>query len=152
MLAVDMESDHPVFEEENRLVDSEDILKTCGSLVRLGTHAEGKNEIGDVAKTRTLTAAHISVIDFLKTQPIKVGSEEAVRFPESQANLCMAETCLIYLRYLSKNVITFTEDNITSYPSARLCAMIWDNFYREVLASSERVDMARLNGWVMKMF
>ncbi len=80
MLAVDMESDPPAFHEENRLVDSEEILKMWGSLVRLDTNAEGQNDMGDVAKIRTLTAAHTSVIDFLKSQPIRIGSEETFEF------------------------------------------------------------------------
>ena len=152
MLAVDMESDPPAFHEENRLVDSEEILKMWGSLVRLDTNAEGQNDMGDVAKIRTLTAAHTSVIDFLKSQPIRIGSDEIFEFSQAKANLRMAETCLIYLRHFSDNDITLTEDNITSYPFARLCASVWDNFYREVLASSEQVDMARLNGLVMHLF
>ncbi len=64
----------------------------------------------------------------------------------------MAETCLIYLRHFSDKDITLTEDNIASYPFARLCASVWDDLYREVLASSEQVDMTRLNGLVMHLF
>lgn len=152
MLAVDMESDPPAFDVENRMVDSEEILKMCGSLVRLDTNAEGRNEMGDVAKVRTLTAAHTSVIEFLQTQPVKIGSEEVVKLSRSKANLRMAETCLIYLRYFVENDITLTENNIASYPFARLCALIWDDFYLELLAPSERADMASLNELVMEMF
>ena len=64
----------------------------------------------------------------------------------------MAETCLIYLRYFSENDIIFTEENITSYPFARLSALIWVDFYREVQASSELVDKTRLNRLVMEIF
>lgn len=95
MLAVDMESDPPAFDEDNRIADSEEILKMCGSLVRLDTTAEGQSTIGDNAAFQTLTAAHTSVIDFLTTQPINVGSKEAFYFTKGKANLRMAETCLI---------------------------------------------------------
>ncbi len=152
MLAVDMESDPPAFHEENRLVDSEEILKMWGSLVRLDTNTEGQNDTGDVAKVRTLTAAHTSVIDFLKSQPIRIGSHEIFEFSQAKANLRMAETCLIYLRHFSDKNLALTEENIASYSFARLCASVWDSFYREVLASSERVDKTRLNGLVMHLF
>ncbi len=152
MLAVDMESDPPAFDEENRMVDSEEILKMCGSLVRLDTNAEGRKDMGDDAKVQTLTAAHSSVVDFLRTQPIKIGSDEVLRFSTAKANLRMAETCLIYLRYFMKNGITLNESNITTYPFARLCALIWPKFYRGILASCEQVDMARLNGLALELF
>ena len=151
MLEVDMESDSPAFDEENRIVDSEEVVKMCGCLVRLDRDALGRNDMGHAAQVQTLAAAHSSVIDFLKTQSIKVGSENVVKFSKSKANLRMAETCLIYLRYFPANSITLTEGNITSYPFARLCALMWDNFYREVLSTTEPVDMARLNDLVMEL-
>ena len=134
------------------MVDSEEILKMCGSLVRLDTNAEGQNDMGDDAQVQSLTAAHSSVIDFLRTQPIKIGSDEVSTFSTSKANLRMAETCLIYLLYFIKKGITLNESNITSYPFARLSALIWHKFYREILASCEQVDMTRLNGLVLELF
>lgn len=151
MLAVDMESDSPAFDEENRIVDSEEVVKMCGCLVRLDRDALDRNYMGHAAQVQTLAAAHSSVIDFLKTQSIKIGSENVVKFSKSKANLRMAETCLIYLRYFPANSITLTQGNITSYPFARLCALMWDNFYREVLSTTEPVDMARLNDLVMEL-
>lgn len=152
MLAVDMESDSPAFDEDNRIADSEEILRMCGSLVRLDTIAEGQSAIGDNAEVRTLTAAHTSVIDFLTTQPIKIGSREAFYFTKGKANLRMAEICLIYLRYFSENNIIWNKENTARYPFAQQCATYWDVFYREVLASSEKVDMGRLNGLVIDLF
>lgn len=152
MLAVDMESDSPAFDEDNRIADSEEILRMCGSLVRLDTITKGQSAIGDNAEVRTLTAAHTSVIDFLTTQPINIGSKEAFYFTEGKANLRMAETCLIYLRYFSENNIIWTKDNTARYPFAQQCAFYWNVFYQEVLASSDQVDMGRLNGLVVDLF
>ena len=116
-------------------------------------NAQGRNDMGHPAQVQTLAAAHSSVIDFLQTQSLKIGSEKVVKFSRSKANLRMAETCLIYLRYFPIHGITLTEDNITSYPFARLCALMWDNFYRQVLLStSDRVDMTRLNDLVTELF
>ena len=143
MLAVDIQSDPPVFDEENRIVDPDEVVKMCGSLVRLNTNAQGLNEI---------TAAHTSVIDFLTTRPIKIGEEEVVGFSKTKSNLRMAETCLVYLRHLSDNCITMTGENVEKYPFARLSAIIWDACYREVLITSGREDMIRLNSLVMNLF
>ena len=46
------------------------------------------------------------------------------------------------------------DDNIIYYPLARLSAELWDDFYREVVASSGKstVDMKRVNTLVMRLF
>ena len=150
MLAVDMESDPPGYDEENRMVDSEEILKMCGSLIRLDTIAESQDGMRDSANVKALAVSHTSVIDFLTTQPVRIGSKRICSFSKTRANLRMAETCLIYLRHFSANDIILMKDITASYPFVLLCAY-WDNFYREVHASSEQVDMARLNGLVMKL-
>ena len=150
MLAVDMESDPPAFDEENRMVDSEEILKMCGSLIRLDTVAESQDGMRDSANVKALAVSHTSVIDFLTTQPVIIGSKRICNFSRTRANLRMAETCLIYLRHFSENDIILTTDVTASYPFVLSCAY-WDNFYREVHASSEQVDMARLNSLVMKL-
>ena len=152
MLAVDMESDPPAFDEENRILDSDEIFNMCGSLVRLDTITQVGNDIGDSIESQTLTAAHTSVIDFLRSQPINIGSAEVFRFSHAKANLRMAETCLVYLCYISENNITLTRHNIGHYPFARLCAVIWTDLYQEIRQSHEQVDMTRLNSLVMKLF
>ena len=150
MLAVDMESDPPAFDEENRMVDYEEILEMCGSLIRLDTVAKSQDGIRDSANVKALAVSHTSVIDFLTTQPVRIGSKQICNFSRTRANLRMAETCLIYLQHFSANDIILTKDITASYPFSLLCAY-WDNFYREVLASSEQVDMARLNSLVLKL-
>ena len=152
MLAVDTESDPPAFDEENRIVDSEEIMKMCGNLIRLDTIAGSQREMHNSAKGRTIAAAHTSVIDFLTTQPIQIGSEGICKLSKAKANLRMAETCLIYLRHFSVNDITLTEENIASYPFARSCAFLWHISYQEMLESREQLDMTRLNNLIMEMF
>ena len=152
MLAVDMESDPPAFDAENRIVDSEEIIKMCGNLIRLDTIAGSQRQMHNSAKGRTIAAAHTSVIDFLTTQPIRIGSEETCKLSKAKANLRMAETCLIYLRHFSVNDITLTEENIASYPFARSCAFLWHIFYQKMLESREQLDMTRLNDLIIEMF
>ena len=150
MLAVDMESDPPAFDKENRMVDSEEILKMCGSLIRLDTISESQDGMRDSANVKALAVSHTSVIDFLTTQPVRIGSKQICNFSRAKANLRMAETCLVYLHHFSANAIILTKHITASYPFALFCAY-WDNFYREVLASPEQVDMTRVNGLVMKL-
>ena len=152
MLAVDLESDPPIFDEDNRIVDPEEVLNLCGSLVRLDPTTKSRTDMGDTMTGRTLTAAHTSVIEYLTTQPIKIGGQEFFFFSRAKANIRMAETCLVYLRHFSENSITLTEANIESYPFARVSAVIWIEFYQEIVASSEQIDMARLDGMIMQLF
>ncbi|MCJ1265385.1 hypothetical protein MMC22_005262 [Lobaria immixta] len=153
MIAVDLYQEPPVFDEENRLWDPEGIHEICGSLVRVDLIPDGRNSLGEPAEVQTLTIAHTTVLDFLKTQPIRIGSEHEVRFKRSTINLRMAETCLVYLRYFIDNDIELTEDNIMQYPLARFCAEFWDDHYREVVANDkEEVNMTRINEMIMALF
>lgn len=154
MLAVDLGSDPPVFDEENRMPRPEDVVKLCGSLVRIDTIPNGRNSLGKIAKMRTLTAAHASVVDFLKAQPVLIGPQAETSFTRGTVNLKMAETCVTYLLYFVDGKVTLSHDNIMQYPFARLSAELWGDFYREVVTSSgeEKVDMTRLNTLAMRLF
>lgn len=57
MLAVDLNSDPPGFDEGNRMARPEDILKICGSLVRMDKNPKGRNSLGERDEVQTLTAA-----------------------------------------------------------------------------------------------
>lgn len=153
MIAVDFDQDPPVFDEENKMWNSEGVLEICGSLVRADVNP-GRNSLGEfISETQTLTTAHVTVLDFLKTQPIRIGSEPEFRFTKSKVNLRMAETCLVYLRFFVDNHIELTEENVLRYPFARLSAEFWDDYYREIIANGqEEVDMTRLNTMVMDLF
>ena len=154
MLAVDLGSEPPLFDEEYRMSRPEDVVKLCGSLVRIDTNPEGRNSLGEIATVRTLTAAHASVVDFLKAQPVLIGPQSETFFTKGTVNLKMAETCVTYLLYFVDANITLRYDNIMNYPFARLSAELWDDFYREAVASSgeEEVDMTRLNNLAMRLF
>ena len=66
----------------------------------------------------------------------------------------MAETCLAYLLELVESKVVLCDENISSYTLARFSAELWDDFYREVVASSGEsdVDMTRVNALVMRLF
>lgn len=154
MLAVDLNSDPPSFDEENRMPCPEDILQICASLVRIDQNPEGRNSLGDRAEVQTLTAAHASVVEFLKEERVLIGQELEVFYTRAAMNLEMAETCLAYLLGLVESEVVLRDDNISSYPFARFSAELWDDFYREVVASSGEsdVDMTRVDALVMKLF
>ena len=154
MLAVDLNSDPPRFDEENRMPCPEDILKICGSLVRIEQNPEGSNSLGERAEVQTLTAAHASVVDFLKEQRVKIGQELGVFYTRAAMNLEMAETCLAYLLAIVESEVVLRDENIRNYPLARFSAELWDDFYREVVASSGEsdVDMTRVDALVIRLF
>ena len=154
MLAVDLDSDPPWFDEGNRMPRPEDILTICGSLVRIDKNPEGRNSLGERAEVQTLTAAHASVVDFLKEERVQIGWELEISYTSAAVNLEMAETCLAYLLNFAEGKMVLNDDNIMNYPLARLSAELWDDFYREVVASSEKstVDMTRVNTLVMRLF
>ena len=154
MLAVDLRSHPPTFEGDNRMPRPEDVLKLCRNLIRVDTNPEGRDSLGKIAEVRTLTAAHASVVDFLKVQPVRIGPQLETSFTRAAMNFEMAETCLAYLLYFVDNDITLSEDNILDYPFARLSAELWDGFYGEVVTSSEDkdVDMTRLDSLAMRLF
>ena len=154
MLAVDLDSDPPWFDEGNRMPRPEDILTICGSLVRIDKNPEGRNSLGERAEVQTLTAAHASVVDFLKEERVQIGWELEISYTCAAVNLEMAETCLAYLLNFAEGKVVLDDDNIMNYPLARLSAELWDDFYREVVASSDKstVDMTRVNTLVMRLF
>ena len=154
MLAVDLDSDPPWFDEDNRMPRPEDILTICGSLVRIDKNPEGRNSLGEKAEVQTLTAAHASVVDFLKEERVQIGWELEISYTSAAVNLEMAETCLAYLLSFAERKVVLDDDKIINYPLARLSAELWDDFYREVVASSGKstVDMARVNNLVMRLF
>ena len=154
MLAVDLNSDPPIFDEENRMPCPEDILKICGNLVRIDQNPEGRNSLGERAEVRTLTAAHASVVDFLKEERVQIGQKLEVFYTRAAMNLEIAETCLAYLLGLVESEVVLRDENISSYPFARFSAELWDDFYREVVASSREsdIDMTRVNALVMRLF
>ncbi len=153
MIAVDIEHDPPFFDEDSKLNSPDLVMEIVGSLVRTDINPEGRNSLGEVAKVQTLTVAHATVSDYLKTQSIKIGPEPEVRFTKSAINLQMAETCLAYLRYFMDKDIELCEDHLKDYPFARLCAEFWDDHYREILANpEEEVDVTRLDDMIMELF
>ena len=130
------------------------ILKICGSLVRIDRNPEGRDSVGERAEVQTLTAAHASVVAFLKEERVQIGWDLEVSYTSASVNLEMAETCLVYLLNFVEEKVVLDDNNIMSYPLARLSAELWDDFYREVVASSGKseVDMTRANALVMRLF
>lgn len=153
IIAVDLDRDPPFFDEQNKMWNPEAVLEICGSLVRVDVVSRRKLLDKNLTTAQMLTTAHASVLEFLRTKMIRVGSEPEIRFTRSFVNLRMAETCLVYLRYLVDNNIELTENNLRKYPFARYCANFWVDHYRESFAhGEEEADTTRLNALVMDLF
>ena len=118
----------------------------------MDTNLSGRNSLGDLAEVQILTAAHGTVIDFLTTQDLTIGTEAPIRFTRATINIFNAEMCLTYLQYFHDNNIKLTEEVLPRYPFARLCAELWDDFYREAIVDPhERINMTRINSQVMRL-
>lgn len=153
MLAVDLDSDPPGFDESKRMPRPEDILQICGSLVRIDTTPDGRDSLGNQADVQTLTAAHASVVDFVKENRVQIGPQLDFFYTRAAMNLEMAETCLIYLLNFVEGKLMLSDDNIIDYPLARFSAELWDDFYREAVASGESgIEMNRVDALVMRLF
>lgn len=153
ILAVDVKSDPPCFDEEDRMPRPEDILRLCGSLVSTNKTLDRRNNMDDGAEIRHFTAAHASVVDFLQTGRIQIGSETVASFTKAAANLEMAETCLVYLLHLIEKGNPQIEKDVPTYPFARPCAKMWHTFYRETLKGSgqQELGMDRLRNLVIRL-
>lgn len=149
---MDLDCNPPSFNEQNKMWNPEGVLEICGSLVRVDLVLRRKLLDTEFIVDQTLTTAHASVLEFLRTKLIRIGSESEIRFTRSFVNLRMAETCLVYLRYLFDNNIGLTEENLGKYPFARYCADFWVDHYREAIAhGQEEADLTRLNAFVMDL-
>lgn len=153
ILAVDLRSDPPCFDEEDRMPRPEDILKLCGSLVSTNTAPDSGDGMGNGAEIRTFAAAHASVVDFLQAGRVRIGSETVDSFTKAAANLEMAETCLVYLLHLVEDEKSLNEIDLPKYPFARLSAKMWHTFYRGVLISpgQQELGMDRLRKLALKL-
>ena len=137
LLAVDLDTDPPCFDDENKMPRPEDVLTFCGGMVRIDKDPYGRDSFGHHAEVQTLTAAHASVVDFLRSERVRIGQEREVSFTEAAANLEMAETCLIYLLNVVEREEALSEGLVMTYPFARLSAELWHVLYREVVARNE---------------
>ena len=153
ILAVDVKSDPPYFDEEDRMPRPEDILRLCGSLVSTSTALDSRKDMDDVAEIRHFTAAHASVVDFLHSGRVRIGSETVASFTKAAANLEMAETCLVYLLHFVERENLQIEKDVPNYPFARLSAKMWHTFYREVLKDSGHQELGkdRLRNLVIRL-
>ncbi|KAM3084155.1 hypothetical protein ACMFMF_001512 [Clarireedia jacksonii] len=152
LLDVDYESEEPRFIPDEKVNGSDYVLGLCGSLVRTDVNKNGFNHLGEPAEVVTLTTSHATVLDFLKSREIQVGSLDSVYFTRESINLQMAVTCLGYLHSLFELEPDLDEDKLSRYPSARLCAEYWDDYYREVIApGSSNLNRDRLNRLVLKL-
>lgn len=152
MLAIDVECDPPRFKEEDRMLITKGLFNTFGNLIRVGYDTDGIDSLGRAAEVLTVSASHSSVIDFIRTQPIRIGSGPEIRISRSAANARMAEKCITYLLYLIEENIFLTESTVDKYPFARLSAELWVTFYKGAAPLAESSFIAHLDALAIKLF
>ena len=122
MLAVDLRSDPPLFDEDDKMPHPKEVLKLYGSLIQMDRNTQARNSFGKVGGIWTITAAHASVVHFLKARPVLTGLQTETSFIKEAVHLEMAEICVTYLLHLVESNVSLNEDNIKDYPLARLSA------------------------------
>ena len=103
----------------------EDILKSCGSLVRL---SESRTSTGERVKGRTFSIAHASVDDFLRQGCIRIGSAKEFFFTYGTAHREIAEICLVYILNIIDSEVPLDGDLLTHYPFALRSANLWIHY------------------------
>ncbi|KAL8793356.1 MAG: hypothetical protein Q9195_004034 [Heterodermia aff. obscurata] len=129
MLAVNLQADPPLFDEDSRMPRPEDILRFCGSLIRLNESHDASADTEEQVQFRTFSAAHASVVEFLQHEHVQIGSTKEFVFASAAMQLEMAETCLVYLLNIIENATPLDHTILTNYPMAHLSADAWFNFY-----------------------
>ena len=108
----------PRFNAENRLLDSEEILETCSSLVSVFTAYRPERH----DKVRYITLAHFSVKEYLISDGIRDGPANTYAISRGLANTSIAESCLALLLHFDKrdSVASHTEGRYARRTSMRI--------------------------------
>ena len=125
----------------------EDILKSCGSLVRL---SESRANTGDPVKGRTFSFAHASVDDFLRQGCVRIGSAKESFFTYGTVHLEMAEICLVYVLNIIDSEVPLDGNLVTNYPLAHTCANLWIKFYMIAIRDTSR-DLTRVRRLITRL-
>ena len=123
VIAIDVDGD-PRFDPENRLLDPQDLLTICPSLVTM-TASE-------------LRLAHFSVKEYLVSDRVQT------RYNIAQfAHANIAQMCLTYLLHF-KGPSLLTSDNLSEFPLARYAAEYWTQHARMAVNDTEQTDRLSL--------
>lgn len=125
----------------------EDILKSCGSLVRL---SESRANTEERVKGRTFSVAHASVADFLRQGCVRIGSAKESFFTNGTVYLEMAEICLVYLLKIIDSEVPLDGDLLTHYPFAHISADLWTLFCFEAMRDKSQ-DLTRVRRLITRL-
>ena len=109
----------------------EDILRSCGSLIGLSESNNIRVSVAKQVNTRTVSAAHASVVDFLRGERVRVGSVKEFPFTERSVSLEMAQICLVYLLNIIEEDVPLNYKILKNHPMAHRSAELWAGFYLE---------------------
>ena len=124
----------------------EDILRFCGSLVRLSGSHDSRASIRERAKDRTFSIAHASVVDFLQQGSIRIGSAKDLCLTSEAVHIEMAT--IFWTIGLNKTESGLSRGFSLSkyYPFAVRDADFWAAFHisNSMTKSEDRRRMHRL--------
>ena len=152
-LAIDLS--HQCLDPERTLVDSDDILIICPSLVTItgdrdafivepqtfpdGTSIPGI-KLTEPSNEPILSLAHFSVKEFLVSERVKVSGLSSYYLSPVASHLSIAKTCLVYLLHCCSNESQVVAQNL--FPLIEYAAKEWPAHYGDIdeQESTEEVD------------
>lgn len=129
VIAVRIDGNHGVFDEEDRMPVPAEIISLCPSLVSL-VQVQVQSR-GRGYERQELHLAHSSVQEYLRS--------DKCDFSGLKANISITSTCLAYLSCISE-----AENNVVShFPLAKYAARVWMDHARLAEESNDIVELAR---------
>ena len=114
----------------------EDILRSCGSLIGLSESHNSRVSVAKQVNNRTVSAAHASVVEFLRRERVRIGSVQEFSLTLAGTNLEMAQICLVYLLNIIESSVPLDHSILISHPMAHLSAELWVGFYLEAIRNT----------------
>lgn len=134
-VAFDVDNEYQ-FNHDNRLLDPEDILDICSSLVIwVNMATKDKDEGNDKSKKEAKGAlkpnvtmirpAHFSVKEYLVSSRIRASPMAFFSIDEEVSTAIVGETCLSCLQLYNKALYSNSTQFGTDFPLAKYCAQYW---------------------------
>ena len=140
VIAVDL--DRLVFDPELRYIEVQNLLKTCGPLIKLEAPKNPWQKMNP--ETEVVQFCHESVRAYLVSNRLR---EFRIHFDLTNvsANACIAKTCLIYIIHVNSfdgNLNSL--DLVPIFPLLQYALREWPRHYRKVIGRDQQEELDKL--------
>lgn len=136
----------PHFEPDSERLDSYNVFELLQDLVIIKPHLRFENADTRVSpRTHTITLAHVSLIEYLISQPSSVRSNHIPGFTLEEGHSCIARNCLSYLFHF--NIVPTRQED-----ERVLLEYAWYNWEKHVVAPGTAEDQGRVRRKAMELY